>query len=301
MNYKVLKVLAGNTNLYVDVLEKFNEGVVQSCRRVLTKSNLEEEMVDLQVKPFFSKFYAVTVYVRGMDFREIKQVISLTELEHVKIAIICGNVSEYDKFVDVVGVSLNCYRISNNILNHFITSRLQTPLTEEMLKEFRVRMKGRYDLIEYYIDMVNTEKPRNVKQLRKIVPKHNIIGFEKLFMNMLNKRDVKKSFSLIDNYTFGLVFLHKQFLKMIDKLDQLYKEFYEGRLNTTTVKEWCSNNSKEWKISEYYVEQYVKIMEQISYDEFMIVRERFETVELDRYSLYILYYSMFNRDRIGGL
>ena len=168
MNYKVLKVLAGNTNLYVDVLEKFNEGVVQSCRRVLTKSNLEEEMVDLQVKPFFSKFYAVTVYVRGMDFREIKQVISLTELEHVKIAIICGNVSEYDKFVDVVGVSLNCYRISNNILNHFITSRLQTPLTEEMLKEFRIRMKGRYDLIEYYIDMVNTEKPRNIKQLRKI-------------------------------------------------------------------------------------------------------------------------------------
>ena len=299
---KVLKILAGNTNLYEDVLEKFNSQVNPSSRIVMTSNNVEEVLTEVSVKPFFSKYYVVTVFVRGLDYRTIQEIIKISKEDHVKMALVCGSRKEYELFEGVEeSVSLNCYRLSNNILNHYLTKRIEYNIGGNLLKEFRGRIKGRYDLTDYYIEVINREKPLTVTQLRRLVPKYNVIGFEQLFINMMKRENIKKSFELIDDYTFGLHYLHKQIKSMTDKLDKLYWEFYNGKLNRNNRREWYSNNGKDWKLREYYLEKYIEIMEEVSYDEFIMIKEEIEKVGTDRYQIYELYYRLFKREWIGGL
>lgn len=290
---KSLRVYFNGSNIHKVITDKMKNGVTSDSQKIITSATFEAEIENLKFKPFFSKKYYVEVIMKNMRREHIKK---LLDIEWVQCVFVCSNYREFKTLDEFELVSFSSNYPPDNIAYEYIQKEL--PLaSEEIIKHVRKRVKGQYDMLDLYLRELKIRPLLTTKEINKVIPLANRLTFDQFFMAILicDFSRKRKVFKMLDTYRYASNFILKFLKEKMEETMKLYKEFHEGYLNRNNIKDFHRDNSE---YSEYKLEFYVELFENVSLDELLLIEEEIFNCKEGRYNLVSLIYKIYFRRRL---
>lgn len=282
-----IKVLCDKGNTHIDLIKSIQKKVSVSDYIVL--KNIEELDELLKSNPFFSDYYIVEVDLKKFK-RDVINVMKswVSKCDYVRFVVLCYN-SDMIKKLDWCNRAFNSYKISYKYFNVMLKNRLNDydlKYANYYLKIYN-KLKGHYNLTDNIAFNINSGK--DLSTVVNSIRFEHVLSFENFWVELLMHGDKKRIFDFVSRYKYGYSTVLKFMKTKIKEYKTYYDDFYNGKLNITTLRHYCSEN----KVSEYKVKTAYDIITVVSYDKFILMCELIDLCKNDSYSFSCLIYNIY--------
>jgi hypothetical protein len=291
---KHIKILSNKTDLYCDLLDALKSKVY--VNDFIYAETVEQVEGLLKSEPFFSDYYVVVVDL----FRFKKE--ELTKFEgqakkcvYVQFVVICYNKEQYDK-LGWCKLGFNSYRLSEKYYLHYMEKRLTKSvrklLTGEDYTRIYKKIYGHFEMMDRIILRLNKGEDKQIVIRGTVIDRS--LNWDKFWYSLLLGQNQKKVFAFLQEYRYGYSFLHNFLKEKMEECDKFFRDFLEGKLNVASFKQYCAEN----RLKEYKVAPYLEVVNSMSYQKFMLMKELVYRTKTEQFSVNQLAFSLFYFDEI---
>jgi len=274
-----IRILEGKSLLWDDITTAYKSKL--DSGDYILMHGLDQEVLKrlLNTKPFFSEFYVIELHLSRVSNKTLNQLVRYMKCEWMRFVVVCTSKDDYDLTSTVIRKGFNGYKISYKYWLGYVNRRLNcTPKCN--LETIYKSISGRYELTDFIIELINkTNGNITVKKISTLIGKRDrlsldILWFNILFMDAKGRKDVYK---YLEEYRYGYNFIHNTLKDKYKDTIKYYDDFHNGLLNELNLREY----KKEYHVSEWVLRNYIKLFNNISFEELLLIGEMIECSEIN--------------------
>lgn len=300
---KHLRVLT-NGGMHLDFVNQIKRDVASCDLMICNKNSIEDIESKIMYKPMFSSKIILEFYADNIDRVMIKLLRRYMNLyPYVQLIIICSRNADYKKLEPMVNeklmLSFNIYLVNEDYVKNYISTRLRDGrnLSSHVDALYR-RVKGNLGLIDDYINIVNSYEGKvTVQRINLILPLASSINIDKVFMNIIMRRDFKGTMKYVNRFRVGHRWMRKELLEKFDDLIRYQIKFAEGEFNKLNIKEFISEKENRDIGGKLY--GFLAVYESCSFDWIYSLYMRLLELPVNALQLELFIIKQYNGPTVG--
>jgi hypothetical protein len=178
-----------------------------------------ENLDILSVRPFYSRYYVVEVFVHNFGEQRIRQLIKYMSTNTVQFIFYQSRFKEFMRFKEMEKVqSFSGYRPDKRVLLEYVMDRLRCGISDTAYKLLAKRLLGNYYLLDSCLEKLNALEVSKItdKHVIRIVPNLNMISFRQMMIYLVERTHRERIFELLEDYRYASRFV---FDTLIDEMN----------------------------------------------------------------------------------